>query len=77
VKQTVAQQKKIHEVMSAFKKGKLNTGSAKGPKVMDRKQAIAIALAQAGAGQAAAGDGAPPWLVKGFQRRDVWPAGQR
>ena len=35
-------------VMREFKGGELHSGSKKGPKVKDRKQAIAIALHQAG-----------------------------
>ena len=40
--------KKIKTVMKEFKKGKLKTGSKKGPKVTSRKQAVAIALSEAG-----------------------------
>jgi len=39
---------KIAKVMREFKKGKLNSGSKKGPKVKSRAQAIAIALSEAG-----------------------------
>lgn len=41
-------QAKIGKVMREFKAGTLNTGSKKGPVVKSRKQAIAIALSQAG-----------------------------
>lgn len=41
-------QKKVAKVMREFKKGKLHSGSKKGPKVKSRKQAVAIALNQAG-----------------------------
>jgi len=41
-------EKKIQKVMKEFKKGKLHTGSKKGPVVKSRKQAIAIALSEAG-----------------------------
>ena len=41
-------QKKVEKVMREFKKGKLHSGSKKGPKVKSRKQAIAIALSEAG-----------------------------
>lgn len=41
-------QKKISKVMREFKAGTLNSGSKKGPKVKSRKQAIAIALSEAG-----------------------------
>ena len=40
--------KKIKSVMKEFKQGKLKTGSKKGPKVTSRKQAIAVALSEAG-----------------------------
>ena len=36
--------KKISKVLKEFKKGKLRSGSKKGPKVKSKKQAIAIAL---------------------------------
>lgn len=39
---------KIQKVMREFKSGKLHTGSKKGPVVKSRKQAIAIALSEAG-----------------------------
>ena len=39
---------KIHKVMREFKEGKLHSGSKKGPKVKNRKQAIAIAMSEAG-----------------------------
>lgn len=41
-------QAKIGKVMREFKAGTLNTGSKKGPVVKSKKQAIAIALSQAG-----------------------------
>jgi hypothetical protein len=47
-KATPAQQKKIEKVMGEFKKGELNSGSKEGPEVTSRKQAVAIALSQAG-----------------------------
>ena len=40
-------EKKISKVMREFKKGKLNIGGSK-KKVKNRKQAIAIALSEAG-----------------------------
>ncbi len=39
---------KEHRVMREFKEGKLHSGSKKGPKVKSRKQAVAIALSEAG-----------------------------
>jgi len=41
-------QKKVSKVMREFSKGKLHSGSKKGPKVTSRDQAIAIALSEAG-----------------------------
>lgn len=37
---------KVHKVMSEFKRGKLHSGSKKGPVVKSRKQAIAIAMSE-------------------------------
>lgn len=37
---------KIEKTMHEFKHGDLHSGSKKGPKVTNRKQAIAIALSQ-------------------------------
>lgn len=45
---TNAQQKRVKSELSKFEKGSLHSGSKKGPKVTDRKQAIAIALSEAG-----------------------------
>ena len=41
-------EKKISKVMTEFGKGKLHSGSKKGPEVTNPKQAIAIALSEAG-----------------------------
>ena len=46
-KTTDKKQKKVSKVMGEFKKGKLNIGKSK-KKVKNRKQAIAIALNEAG-----------------------------
>ena len=40
--------KKVAKVMREYKKGTLHSGSKKGPKVKSRKQAVAIALSEAG-----------------------------
>jgi hypothetical protein len=40
--------KGVAQEMRKFKEGKLHSGSKKGPVVKDRKQAVAIALNQAG-----------------------------
>lgn len=39
---------KVEKVMKEYKEGKLHSGSKKGPKVKSRKQAIAIAMSEAG-----------------------------
>ena len=39
---------KVGKVMKEYKAGKLHSGSKKGPTVTSRKQAIAIALSEAG-----------------------------
>jgi hypothetical protein len=38
---------KIKRTMGEWKKGKLRSGSKKGPRVKDRRQAVAIAINQA------------------------------
>jgi len=38
---------KLEKVMKEFKEGKLHSGSKEGPKVKNKKQAIAIALSEA------------------------------
>lgn len=45
---TKKQMAKIGKVMHEFKAGTLNTGSKTGPVVKNKKQAVAIALSQAG-----------------------------
>jgi len=40
--------KKVSKVMKEYKAGELHSGSKKGPKVTSQKQAIAIALSEAG-----------------------------
>ena len=39
---------KVHKVMSEYKRGTLHSGSKKGPVVKSRKQAVAIAMSEAG-----------------------------
>jgi hypothetical protein len=41
--------KKVKKVMHEYKEGELHSGSEKGPVVKSKKQAIAIALSEAGA----------------------------
>ena len=41
-------EEKVGVVMEEYKKGKLHSGSKKGPKVKKRSQALAIALSEAG-----------------------------
>ena len=43
---------KVAKTMREWTSGKLRSGSAKGPKVKKRKQAVAIALSQAGKSRA-------------------------
>jgi hypothetical protein len=45
-KKTPKPKAKVKMVMEEFKKGKLHSGSKKGPKVKNPKQAIAIALSE-------------------------------
>lgn len=45
---TKEQENKIHKVMHEFKHGKLKSGSKRGKEVTDRKEAIAIAMSEAG-----------------------------
>jgi hypothetical protein len=47
-KATKKQQKKVGTVLKEFKAGELHSGSKKGPVVKSRKQALAIALSEAG-----------------------------
>lgn len=42
---------KVEKVMREFKKGKLHSGSKKGPEVTSRKQAVAIALSEKARGK--------------------------
>jgi hypothetical protein len=46
--QTPRARSRVAKVMHEYKEGELHTGSKKGPKVKSRKQAIAIALSEAG-----------------------------
>jgi len=45
---TKRQERKVGKVMREWKSGKLHSGSKRGKKVNSRKQAIAIALSEAG-----------------------------
>ena len=47
-KTKAGKQAKVEKVMHEYKSGVLRSGRASGPKVRDRKQAIAIALSEAG-----------------------------
>ena len=48
IKKAKGGQAKVKKVMKEFKSGTLHSGSKKGPVVKSRKQAIAIALSEAG-----------------------------
>jgi len=39
---------KVRKVMHEYKEGELHSGSKRGPRVTNRKQAIAIAMSEAG-----------------------------
>jgi uncharacterized protein DUF6496 len=43
-----ARANRVHEEMHKFKEGELHSGSAAGPVVTSRKQAVAIALSESG-----------------------------
>ena len=47
-KKATKAQKKVSRVMREYEKGELHSGSKKGPVVKSRKQAIAIAMSEAG-----------------------------
>lgn len=40
--------KKVKKVLKEFEEGILHSGSKKGPRVVNKKQAVAIALSEAG-----------------------------
>ena len=44
----MTKQDKVEKVMHEFKAGELHSGSKSGPVVTNRKQAVAIALSEAG-----------------------------
>jgi hypothetical protein len=48
MKTPTIKQKKVSKVMKEWKEGKLHSGSKKGPSVTSQKQAIAIAMSEAG-----------------------------
>ena len=43
-----AKKGKVEKVMKEYKEGKLHIGSKKGPVVKNKKQAVAIAMSEAG-----------------------------
>ena len=45
-KQLTGRKRKISKVLTEFKKGTLRSGSKKGPKVTNPKQAVAIAMSE-------------------------------
>jgi len=47
-KTKAGKQAKVAKVMREYGKGKLHSGSKKGPTVRSRKQAVAIAMSEAG-----------------------------
>jgi hypothetical protein len=46
-KESAKGKSKVEKVMKEFSEGELHSGSKKGPKVKNRKQAVAIALSEA------------------------------
>lgn len=44
---SVSKSPKIHKVMHEYKHGTLHSGSKTGPKVTNRKQAVAVAMSEA------------------------------
>jgi Family of unknown function (DUF6496) len=46
-KESKKEEKKIGKVMKEYKEGHLHSGSKEGPKVKERKQAVAIAMSEA------------------------------
>lgn len=46
---------KIQKVMHEYAEGTLHSGSARGPRVKSRKQAVAIAMSEAGMAKPAGG----------------------
>jgi hypothetical protein len=48
VKETRKEKKKVEKVMHEYGEGKLHSGSKKGPVVKKQKQAVAIAMHEAG-----------------------------
>jgi len=48
MKKPTKAEKKIGKVMGEYKEGKLHSGSKKGPVVKSKKQAVAIAMSEAG-----------------------------
>jgi hypothetical protein len=50
-KTKAGKQAKVGKVMHEFKTGTLHSGSKKGPEVTSRKQAVAIAMSEAGMGK--------------------------
>jgi len=48
---SVEKSPKIHKVMHEFRHGTLHSGSKQGPKVTNRKQAVAIAISEAKSGR--------------------------
>jgi hypothetical protein len=47
-KTSAAKKGKVEKVMKEYKEGKLHSGSKKGPVVKSNKQAVAIAMSEAG-----------------------------
>jgi hypothetical protein len=66
---------KIAKVMGEFKRGELHSGSKKGPEVTSRKQAVAIAMSEAGKKPVKKAGGGP--IMEGISTRPVDAKGRR
>jgi hypothetical protein len=69
---TPSQEAKVGKVMHEFKEGKLHSGSKQGPVVTNRKQAIAIALAEANAMKMKQGGSVPTFKSRKLAELKEW-----
>lgn len=65
--------KKVARVMREFKQGKLRSGSKHGPKVTNPKQAVAIAMSEAGMAKKVHGSGpfSQKEIEQGFKAKPI------
>jgi len=69
---TPSQEEKVAKVMHEFKEGELHSGSKQGPVVTNRKQAIAIALAEANAMKMKQGGSVPTFKSRKLAELKEW-----